>query len=433
MTQNNYIWDQVVNGLKTSVSHSEINTWFSKTSCSKFDSNNAVIDVPNKFIATWLKDNYLQKINIEISRITNETPHLSFRYKNKKKKIKTIKNKYSKYFTNNNLNKAMTFNNFVLGECNKFAYSSSVEITKNPGENYNPFYIFSKNGIGKTHLLNAIGNTIKEKDKNLNVGFINTKNFVSDLGYSIKKKEYDKFKNIYKNLDILLLDDIQYLGNSHRSQEEFVSVFDKLYGEKKQIVVTADRSPNNLKKINNNLISRLGWGLLTEIREINYKTKSKIINNNIKNHKNKLPDDIINFLIKSNNDIKIILKNIIRIETYLSLNKGKINLSIVKTLIKDRYDADIGIKEIQSVIAGYFNISVPDLISDKKNTLYSYPRQVAMYMSRKLTDLSFKEIGYCFGDRDHSTIIYAVNKIKKIIKDNTGIKTDISNITNLLT
>ena len=191
--------------------------------------------------------------------------------------------------------------------------------------------------------------------------------------------------------------------------------------------------PNNLKKFNTSLISRLGWGLLTEIKEIDNKTKLKIIKSYNKNKNNKIPDDIINFLVKSNNDIKIILKNIIRIETYLSLNKGKINLSIVKTLIKDRYDTNIGIKEIQSVIAGYFNISVPDLISDKKKSIYSYPRHVAMYMSRKLTDFSFKEIGYHFGDRDHSSIIYAINKIGKKIKNNTGIKTDINNITNLLT
>jgi len=428
MTEKKYIWDQIINSLKSSISPSEINTWFSKTKFSKYDSNNAVIDVPNKFIANWLRDNYLKKINSEFKKITNETPKLSFRYKNK-----TIKNKYNKSLINNNLNSLMVFNNFILGDCNKFAYSSAVEIARKPGENYNPFYIFSKNGIGKTHLLNAIGNNIKESSKNLNIGYVHSKSYVSDYGYSSKKKEYDKFKNKYNNLDILLFDDIQYLRNSSRVQEEFISLFNNFYSEKKQIVITADRPPNNIKKLAPHLISRLGWGLLAEIDKTDHKTKLKIINNKVKSKNNKIPQDIINFLVKSNNDIKIILKNIIRIETYISLNKGDLNLSIVKSLIKDRYDVDIGIKEIQSLIAGYFNISVSDILSDKKKVIYSYPRHVAMYMSRKLTTLSFKEIGYLFGDRDHSTIIYAINKIEKKIKEDIGIKTDINNIINILT
>ena len=430
MTEKKYIWDQILNSLKTTLSPSEINTWFSHTKCSKFDKNNIIIDVPNKFVAAWIKDNYQKKINSELKKITGETPRLAFRFDKKNKKPVVS---YNRYLLNNNLNKLMTFSNFTVGDCNRFAYSSALEIAQTPGENYNPFYIFSKNGIGKTHLLNAVGNRIKRVNKNLNIGYIHSKNYISEFGFSSKKKKYEKFKKKYNSLDVLLFDDIQFLGNSNRIQEEFITLFDNLYSEKRQIIITADRSPGNLKKFLPNLISRLGWGLLTEIDEVDYKTKLNIVNNKIKNKSNKIPEDIINFLIKSNNDIKIILKNIIRIETYMSLNKGKINLSIVRSLIKDRYDTDIGIKEIQSVIAGYFNISVQDLISDKKKTVYSYPRHVAMYISRKLTDLSFKEIGYLFGDRDHSTIIYAINKIKKSIKENSGIKTDVNNITNLLT
>ena len=424
-------WDNILKDLESSISKSEIDRWLSKAECNKFDDNIAIIDVPNKFIANWLRDNYQEVLIHSFKKTINKTPELYFNYKEKNKNIKKKYNNHKNI--KNNLNKFMNFDNFVTGECNQFAYSSSVEIAENPGEYYNPFYIFSKYGTGKTHLLNSIGNRINDCEKELNIGYISSKDFIFEFGQLSKNKGFSDFKTKYIKLDIFLFDDIQYIGNSKRLQEEFISLFDYYLGKKKQIVITGDRPPGNFNKFNSHLKSRLGSGLLTEINEIDVKTKIKIIKSNIKNKNLQIPDDIINFLIKSNNNTKTILKNIIRIETYLSLNKGKLNLSLVKSIIKDRYDMNLDLDDIQTVIAGYFNISASDIISKKKKSIYSYPRHLAMYMARNFTDLSLKEIGYLFGDRDHSTIIYATNKIEKSIKEKEDVSRDINNIKNLLT
>jgi chromosomal replication initiator protein len=423
------LWNDVVKNLESVIPKSEIDTWFLNTQCTKFDDKNLIIEVPNKFISVWLHDNYYSYILNSVKNVTNKTPDLQFIYKN---------NSSSKF--NNNINQnSGVFNNlikfetFVTGECNLFAYQSSVEVSENPGDYYNPFYIFSKYGIGKTHLLNAIGNRLKINKNNFNLLYINSKDFILDYNYFSKNKNYIAFKEKYINLDVLLFDDIQYITNSERLQDEFISIFDFYNNKKKQIVITGDRPPADFTKFNAHLKSRLGSGLLAEIKEIDVKTRSKIIKSIIKNRNLPIPDDIFNFLIKSNNDIKNILKNIVRIETYCSLNKGKLNLSLVKSIIKDRYDINIGMEEIQSVIAGYFNISTSDILSDKKRSIYSYPRHLAMYMARNLTDLSFKEIGYLFGDRDHSSVIYAIKKIEVSIKKDKEVSRDINNIKNLLT
>ena len=432
MSSKKKIWNNILKNLETSISQSEFDTWLSKTECNKFDDNMAIIDVPNKFVGNWLRENYIEYINNSFEKVTNKKPEIFFNYKNNN----NIKNKFTEYKNNNienNLNKLMTFDNFITGECNQFAYSSAIEIVENPGEYYNPFYIFSKYGVGKTHLLNSIGNKLSYSDKQLNIGYINSRDFIFDFSKISKNTGIDNFKERYIKLDILLFDDIQYIGNSKRLQEEFISLFDYFQVTKKQMVITGDRQPGNFNNFSSQLKSRLGSGLLTEINEIDIKTKIKIIKNNIKIKKLNIPDDIINFLIKSNNNIKNILKNIIRIEAYLSLNKGLLNLSLVKSIIKDRYDLNIGPEDIQSVIAGYFNISTSDILSKKKKLIYSYPRHIAMYMARNYTDLSFKEIGYLFGDRDHSTVIYAINKIEKSIKENKEVSRDIDNIKNLLT
>ena len=434
MTTESTIWNQVVESLASRLTSSEIKTWFSHTTCNRLDNNIAVIEVPNKFVANWLRDNYLRDINISFKKILKETPEIHFDYiKKQPVHISQGSQKQKKNNTNfeNNINRAMNFDNFITGDFNIFAYSSAVEISKSPGSLYNPFYIYSKYGIGKTHLLNAIGDDILKKDPSVKVCYVHSKRFISEYNDCLKNKNLNELKKKYHAIDTLLFDDIQDLENNIKLQEIFLYIFNDIHGEKKQIVITGDREPNRLRDIHAQLRSRLGWGLLAEIKEFDYKSKYNIIKTKIKENKINIPNDIISLLVKSNNNIKIILKNIIRIETYLSLNKN-INISLIKSLIKERENNKIEVKDIQSIIAKYFNISIPDIISDKKKKIYSYPRQLAMYFSRKYTDLSFQEIGFLFGDRDHTTVIYALKKIEKMRNIDKDIKNDINNIENLL-
>jgi chromosomal replication initiator protein len=424
------IWNLITESLKTRISSSDIKTWFSQTNLNHLDNNLAVIKVPNKFVANWLRDNYLNEIKNSFKTVLKETPEIHFQYNQKDSVQLPQKDKNIEF--KNNLNKLMNFDNFIVGEYNRFAFSSAVEISNNNGSYYNPLYIYSKSGHGKTHILNAIGNYIINKNQFLKVGYVYSKNFISDFNYSIMSKNFNEFKKNYHDFDVLLFDDIDYLINQ-KVQDEFLSIFNKLYDEKKQIVITGENPPTKLAKFNAQLTSRLGWGLITEIKEIDQKNKLDIINNKLKEKNIDLPNDIIFYLIKSTNNIKILLKNLIRIETYISLNSGDINISLVKSLIKDGNTLDINVKDIQLVTSGYFNISISDLTSNKKTSKYSYPRHLAMYLCRKYTEMSYQDIGYQFGDRDHSSVIYAIKKIERTKNKEIIIINDLHKIENLLT
>jgi chromosomal replication initiator protein len=425
-------WNLITESLKAKISSSDIKTWFSQTTLTRLDNNLAVIEVPNKFVANWLRDNYLDEIKNSFKTILKETPEIHFQY-SQKDAIQLTQNdkKNGEKFTNN-LNILMNFDNFIVGEYNRFAFSSAVEVSNSQGRYYNPLYIFSKPGHGKTHLLNSIGNHIFNRDQSLKIRYVYSKNFISDFNHSLISKNFDDFRKKYHSLDVILFDDIEYLKNK-KIQEEFLSIFNKLYDEKKQIVITGESPPNKLSGFNAQLASRLGGGLLTEIKEIDQKNKHNIIKTKLKQKNIIIPNDIIFYLVKSTNNIKILLKNIIRIETYLSLNSGDINISLVKSLIKDEKVTDINIKDIQLLTSGYFNISLSDLISNKKTSKYSYPRHLAMYLCRKYTELSYKDIGYQFGDRDHSSVIYAIKKMEGSKTKRKSILNDLHNIENLLT
>ncbi|MBW2608776.1 MAG: chromosomal replication initiator protein DnaA [Deltaproteobacteria bacterium] len=428
------IWDQITRSLKQRIPRPEFETWFSQITLNKLDNNVAIIGVPNKFIIKWLRDNYLEEIKQSFKRILKEAPEIVFSHNNPSTTVissqpqQTKQSDLFKY----NINISMTFDSFIIGECNRFAFSSSFEVANRPGNHYNPIYIFSNLSLGKTHLLNAIGNQILNKDPYFRIGYVSSKTFLSDYNYSVRNNIFDKFREKYLNIDILLFDDIQHISNRKRVQEEFLSIFNDLYMENKQIVVTGDRPLNRINNINSQLKSRLGWGLLIEIKEYDQNTKLNIIKRKIKENKINIPKDIISLLVKTNDNIKSLLKNIVRFETYSSLNNGDINISMIKSIIKNNKGIKLSVKDIQSITSGYFNISVSELISDKKKRFYSYPRHISMYLCRKHTDLSFSEIGYLYGDKDHSTIIYAVKKIDKLKNKRKDIREDINNIENFL-
>lgn len=435
MTTEKVIWNRVTKFLESKLPRPEFEIWFSQTTLNKLEGNSAVIGVPNKFIANWLRDNYLHEIVNSFKVVLKETPEIDIidNYQSAKQ-IPTRSQKTGKsdrYFINN-IDPSMDFSRFIRGESNRFALSSALDVASRPARHYNPLYIYSKLSLGKTHLLNAIGNHVLSKDPSKRVVYTSSQALISDFNYSLKNRSLYEFKNKYTNLDILLFDDIQTLANRKRVQEEFLSIFDALYGENRQIVITGDRPPNVLKKIDLHIISRLEWGLLTEIQALDTKTKIDIIKRKVKEDGVNIPNDIISFLAKSHNDIKMLIKNIIKLKIYTSIYNRDINISIVKSLIRSRYNNEIGVKDILSITSNYFNISISDLLSTKKKRAYSYPRHLAMYLCRKYTNLSFKEIGSQFGDRDHSTVLYASKQIERSKTQRKEVKEDINNIENLI-
>jgi chromosomal replication initiator protein len=435
MSKKKDTWNQILKSLESKVPRSEFKTWFAQTTLLEFNPDLAIIGVPNKFISNWLRDNYLIEIIKSFEMILDQSPEVHFSHDHSITTQKTPESRLTKKIDlhlRNNLNPSMSFSRFLKRDSNRFACSSAIEVANRPAHQYNPLYIFSECSLGKTHLLNAIGNHVLNKNPISRVRYLSSDTFTSDFTYSIHNKKLHEFRERYCNLNFLLFDDVQLLANRKKTQEELLFIFNSLLGAKKQIVITGKYPPNQLKSINSQLKSRLGWGLLTEIQLPDVNTKVEIITKKAKEDNIAIPDDVIFFLAKLNKDFKSIIENLVRIETYASLNNGNINISMVKSLIKGKDRLKIGIEDIKSITAGYFNISLSELISNKKKRIYSYPRQLAMYLCRKYTGLSLKEIGNSFGNKDHSTVIYAIRSMEKNKDQKKQILDDMNIIENML-
>lgn len=436
MSNKKEIWSGIRRTLRSKLTDEEFNTWFSKATLEDFYFDLAIIGVPNKFIANWLEDKYLPDIKNAFRSNLNQSPDIRFTYADKadplefKKPLSETPRKVTFYSAN--LNPSMTFKRFVTGECSRFAYTSAVEVADRPADYYNPLYIYSAGGLGKTHLLHAIGNSIKDREPTRRVRYLSSDSFTSDFTYSIKNEKIQELRDKYRNLDILLFDDIHLLANRKRTQEEFLFVFNTLYNERKQIVISGDNPPNKLRDINTRLTSRLGWGLITEIKSPDNKTKVKIIKARSKEDNMTIPDDVLFYFANSVQDIKALVNNMVRFETYASLNDGDINICLAKTLIRDDQKTEIGIENIKMTVAGFFNLSLSDLVSNKKKRAYSYPRQLAMYLARKYTQLSYQHIGAAFGNKNHSTVIHAIKRIAEKKKDQKEIRDHLTQIENIL-
>jgi chromosomal replication initiator protein len=432
MSNKKDIWQQVFRSLEFKMSKGEFKTWFSRTSLRRFDPEVVVLGVPNKFVANWLNDNYLIDIKKSFKKIAKISPSVHFVYDHGATEREPRELEKSASYLKRRLNASMTFDNFITGECNRFAWSTAQEVAEKRTEEYNLLYLYCVNGLGKTHLLHAIGNHRLKKNPRCRLRYLSSDAFSSDFTYSIKSGRLDDFRLELSNLDLLLFDDIHHLANREKTQEEFLSIFNTLYSEKKQIVITGDSAPNKLRNINPELKSRLGWGLLADILDPDQNLKISIIQKKAAEDNLNLAEDVVFFLSNSSSDIKNLLKNMIRVETFASLNDGPVSISMVKAQMRDKNRSEINLEDIMTTTAGYFNISMSDLLSSKKNRIYSYPRQLAMYLARKYTDLSFKEIGNSFSHKDHSTVIHALRKIEKEKDEKKEVQKDLTKIESLL-
>jgi chromosomal replication initiator protein len=429
------IWSQVTKHLQSKLPKSQFTTWFSRADLEKLDSDVAIISVPNKFVANWLADNYLTEIKKSFKSASNHSPSIHFSY-NRASPAEAFRDfsfgESPRLHQRHRLNPSMTFEHLVLGSHNQFACTSAVQVAEKAASHYNPLYIYSSPGLGKTHLLHAIGNHWLNTDPYVRLRYLSSDTFSSDFVYAIKNDKVDEFRIEYCNLDLLLFDDIHLLANREKTQEEFLFIFDSLYATEKQIVITGDNPPHKFKKLNPQLKSRLGSGLLAGIDLPDQGTKIEIVKKKTNEDNLNIPEDVVFFLANSSRDVKELIKNVVKLETYSSLNTGDINISLVKAFMRDKHKNKIDLEDIKATTAAYFNISIIDLMSHKKKRVFSYPRQLAMYLARKHTSLSFKDIGVHFGHRDHSTAVHAIKHIEGSKERSEKILNDIKKIENLL-
>ncbi|MEJ2723994.1 MAG: chromosomal replication initiator protein DnaA, partial [Deltaproteobacteria bacterium] len=427
--------NQIRKNLDSKLTKSEFETWFSQTTLKKFDPDLAIIEVPNKFVANWVTDKYLIEIKKSFRKTTKCSPSIHFTYSSPSDPRRGGKGAggfTSDFFLAHRLNPLMTFDRFLCGDSNQFASSSAQKVADSADGQYSPLYIYSGPGLGKTHLLNAVGNQRLRREPEARIRYLSADTFTSDFTYAIKNDRLQEFRDEYCSLDLLLFDDAQLLEHREKTQEEFLSIFNSLYSAKKQLVVTGDRPPNLLKNINPLLKSRLGWGILAEVTVPDQSTKIRILKRRAQEDSISIPDDVIFFLANSNSNIKSLIQNIIRLESYASLNNTGISISMVKSLVRGKGKSEISIEDIKATTAAYFNISVGDMTSGKKKRVYSYPRQLGMYLARKHTHLSLKQIGDAFGHKDHSTVVYAIRRVEKYKDKEKSILDDLGKVENLL-
>ena len=317
-----------------------------------------------------------------------------------------------------NLNSKYLFENFVIGNSNRFAHAAALAVAEAPAKVYNPLFLYGDVGLGKTHLMHAIGNRVKQKYPEMKVLYISSETFTNEMIFSIQKNSMEAFRNKYRNIDCLLIDDIQFLRKKESTQEEFFHTFNALHDANKQIIISSDRKPKEIETLESRLRSRFEWGLTADVQAPDLETRMAILREKADREDIIIPNDVILFIASAiETNIREIEGAFTRVSAYASFNGGKITLEEARKALSELNNENnskhISVEEIQKVVANYYKIKKEDFLAKKRTRNVSYPRQIAMYISRELTDYSLPRIGEYFGGRDHTTVIHACEKIGK--------------------
>jgi chromosomal replication initiator protein len=322
-----------------------------------------------------------------------------------------------------------TFDSFVVGNCNEFAHAAAMAVSENLGGSYNPLFVYAGVGLGKTHLISSIGHRVLLNNPTKNIYFTTSEEFTNEMISSIQHDKMIEFRNKYRNVDLLLIDDIQFLAKKERTQEEFFHTFNSIYENRKQIVITSDRFPNEINDMEERLKSRFQWGLIADMAAPDLETRVAILKRKAYEDAAKIPDEVALFLAEqATSNIRELVGALIRLVAMSSLQGKPITLDLAENCFKERLNKppkQVTIDSIIKNISNTFNVKASDIKSKKKHKMYSRPRQVAMYLARELTQLSYPEIGEAFGGKDHSTVIYATRKIERQLKDDSQLQSQI--------
>jgi len=428
------VWDKLLKKIKEKTSEQVYDTWFSNVHFCEEDEGAIRISVPNAFSLEWIKKNYKNTLIESFFDITGQKKEIVFCISEKNKKRVIIKEKevldLDQHPEENN--SVFTFENFVVGSGNQFARAACLAVADNPGKTYNPLFIYGGVGLGKTHLMKAIVHSCLKKNPGLTICYETSESFTNEMINSIRYDKMSSFRKKYRNIDMLLLDDIQFIAGKERTQEEFFHTFNSLFEIKKQIILSSDKKPHDIDDLEERLISRFQWGLIADIQPPDTETKVAILKRKALAKKILIPNEVAFLLansVKSNiRDLEGLLN---RLDACASFYKSPITLEFTQEVLKDFIKTttkEPSPEEIQKLVCKYFNIKVADLKGKKKNNAVVLPRQIAMYIIRKKTSLSFPEIGDHFGGKDHSTVIHSIKKIEKIYKEDQQIKNAVESI-----
>lgn len=433
------IWDKVLTKLQTKLTNASYDTWFSETKIKSLDNNQIVILAPTSFNADWLKKNYLNLIQEVIEETIGE--HLNIKvisdeFDDSETDFQTNKpaeRPASQEILPSQLNTDNTFDTFVIGSGNRFSHAASLAVAEAPAKAYNPLFIYGGVGLGKTHLMHAIGHYVMEHKENAKVVYTSSEKFTNEFINSIKDNKTEEFRSKYRNVDVLLIDDIQFLAGKESTQEEFFHTFNELHQNHKQIVISSDRAPKEIPTLEERLRSRFEWGLTTDVTPPDLETRIAILRKKSEEENIEIPNEAMLYIatqIQSN--IRELEGALTKVVAYSKLVNRELNSDLVAEALKDIIASSkpkkVTIQDIQEAVGAYYNIRLEDFSAKKRTKSIAFPRQIAMYLARELTDFSLPKIGEEFGGRDHTTVIHAHEKIRKELEHDNSLKSDLKNI-----
>lgn len=441
------LWDKSINIIKNKMSQQNYDTWIRPIKVNLLEGNQIYLSVPNKFFKDWLMENYRQIITEVLSSVAGVELVINFMISDDggssilqgqlPDKSMPAAKKPVRIKMHATLNQSYNFERFVVGQSNQFAHAAAVSVAEQPAKNYNPLFIYGGVGLGKTHLLNAIGLRALSLYDHMNVVYVSAEEFLNELVNSIRYDKMQKFRDKYRNIDYLLIDDIQFIAGKGKTEEEFFHTFNTLHDSGKQIVVTSDKFPKDIPNLEGRLRSRFEWGLIADIQVPEIETRIAIVEKKAQENKILLPKSVAHYVaLHAQSNIRELEGFLIRIAAYSSLRERDIDLDLAKEvlrkIIKQLEKDDITIDDIIKAVAAKTGVKISDIKSPKKNKNIVLSRQIVMHLARKLTDASFPDIGEKVGGRDHSTVIYANNKMKRILETDVNIKSLVEEIEDFL-
>lgn len=432
------LWDQICQTIKPKIGDAAFEAWL-RPIRSKIDerADLLMLEIPNDFFKEWVVQHYdliLQDL------LKNLNPNLRIEYRinpelmveRKTKETPARRPEKGETGLGFLLNPKYTFENFVVGPSNRFTHAACLSIAESPAKTYNPLFIYGRTGLGKTHLMQAICHHIKHNNPCAKFYYTPTEKFTNELISAIQHRSTQAFRDKFRNVDVLLVDDIHFIANKEATQEEFFHTFNALYDAHKQIIISSDRPPKDIQRLEERLVSRFGWGLVTDIQPPDIETRVAILKKKIEHESTPIPDDVLFFIAETvKTNIRELEGALIKVIAYSLLEDKTITLDMAKAVLRDllrEASGHISIEEIQLAVAKYFQINKDDLKGKKRTPTIVLPRQVAMYLARELTSLSLPEIGQAFGGKNHTTVLHSFNKIKHHVSTNMELKNTIERL-----
>ena len=422
------LWTEVSGRLKGALNDTTFGTWFGDVSSQELTDDTFVLSVPNDFTREWIEGHFLDLIGAAVRDATGAERRIRLSVETQEvESAGPIPEPAAPERTGFDMSQKYTFDSFVIGSSNRFAHAAALAVAEAPAQAYNPLFIYGGTGLGKTHLLQAIGQYVGEHSKKLSVRYITSETFMNDFINSLRDKRIEGFKQRYRTYDLLLIDDIQFLEHKERIQEEFFHTFNSLYEAGRQIVISSDRPPREISTLEERLRSRFEWGLITDIQPPDLETRIAILRKKVKTDGIHIPDpQVLTFIAgRVSTNIRELEGALTRVVAFSSLTGRPMTVDLSQDVLKDVFPQgeapEVSIERIQTAVTDRFGLSMEELCGERRSQNIVYPRQVAMYLSRELTDASLPKIGREFGGRDHTTVIHATSKIARLIREDRSV------------